>query len=85
MPAEHQVTLITRQNCHLCADASTTLTRLAAELGFAYTERDVDTDEGLSAQERFEFSDHVPVILIDGKEHGYWRVGEARFRRAIAR
>ena len=84
-PARHEVTLITRANCHLCADASVALTRLAAELGFAYQERDVDTDPGLTAHERFEFSDHVPVILIDGKEHGYWRVEEARFRRAIAR
>jgi glutaredoxin len=81
--AVHQVTLITRQDCHLCADASATLTRLAAELGFDYRERDVDTD--LSAQQRFEFGDHVPVILIDGKEHGYWRVEEARFRRALQR
>ncbi len=84
-PAEHAVTLITRQNCHLCADASATMIRLAAELGFAYTERDVDTDDGLSDRERFEFGDHVPVILIDGREHGYWRVEEARFRRALRR
>jgi hypothetical protein len=27
----------------------------------------------------------VPVILIDGKEHGYWRVEEDRFRAAITR
>jgi hypothetical protein len=24
------------------------------------------------------------VILLDGKEHGYWRVEEARLRRALA-
>jgi glutaredoxin len=86
MPAvDHQVTLITRTNCHLCADASVTMVRLAAELGFGYAELDVDTDPQLSPKERAEFSDHVPVILIDGREHGYWRVEEARFRRAIDR
>jgi glutaredoxin len=84
-PASHAVTLITRQDCHLCADASATMIRLAAELGFAYAERDVDTDAGLTDRERFEFGDHVPVILIDGKEHGYWRVEEPRFRRALNR
>jgi glutaredoxin len=67
--------------CHLCEDASTTLRRLAAELGFRYGEVDVDQDQRL----RDEYSDRVPVILIDGKEHGYWRVEEARFRRAIGR
>jgi glutaredoxin len=86
MPAvDHQVTLITRANCHLCADASVLLTALATELGFGYAERDVDTDPSLSAAERDEYGDHVPVILIDGKEHGYWRVEEARFRKALAR
>ena len=84
-PADHRVTLITRTNCHLCAGASALLTTLAVELGFGYDERDVDTDERLSAAERAEYGDHVPVILIDGREHGYWRVEEARFRKAIAR
>jgi hypothetical protein len=34
---------------------------------------------------RDQFSDRVPVILLDGKEHGYWRVEEARLRKALAR
>jgi hypothetical protein len=25
------------------------------------------------------------VILLDGKEHGYWRVEEPRFRKALAK
>jgi glutaredoxin len=86
MPApDHQVTLITRQDCHLCAEAGTTLRRLASEHRFGYRERDVDTDPGLTPAERAEFGDHVPVILIDGREHGYWRVEEARFLTAILR
>ncbi len=84
-PSDHTVTLITRLNCHLCADASATLTRLARELDFAYVERDVDHDADLTAKDRLEYGDHVPVILIDGREHGYWRVEESRFRDAIAR
>jgi glutaredoxin len=68
-------------DCHLCADAQTLLRRLASELGFGYEELDVDAD----AARRAEYSDRVPVILIDGKEHGYWRVEEDRFRAAITR
>jgi glutaredoxin len=82
MPAaDRRVTLITRVDCHLCADAETLLRRLASELGFGYEELDVDAD----AARRAEYSDCVPVILIDGKEHGYWRVEEDRFRAAITR
>jgi glutaredoxin len=80
-PIDRAVTLITRSGCHLCDDASVALTRLSAELGFGYTEVDVDADAALLA----EYSDRVPVILIDGREHGYWRLEEKRFRSAIAR
>jgi glutaredoxin len=80
-PADHQVTLVTRVDCHLCETAEQLLRRLSGELGFGYREVDVDGAQAL----RDEYSDRVPVVLIDGKEHGYWRVEEARFRKAVAR
>jgi glutaredoxin len=80
-PSDHQVTLITRTGCHLCETAEQLLRRLAGELGFGYREVDVDHSKVL----RDEYSDRVPVVLIDGKEHGYWRVEEPRFRKAVAR
>lgn len=43
--------------------------------------QDVDSD----AELRAEYGDHVPVILIDGIEHGYWQVEEQRFRAALGR
>ncbi len=82
MPAtDHEVTLITRAGCHLCEQAATVLAALRTELGFGYVELDVDADR----DRRNEYSDRVPVILIDGREHGYWRVEEPRLRRALAR
>ena len=80
-PVDHVVVLLTRAGCHLCADAAAVLHRLRGELGFRYAELDIDQDERLQD----EYSDRVPVILLDGKEHGYWRVEEARLRRALAR
>lgn len=80
-PSDHEVTLITRAGCHLCEEAEQLLRRLSGELGFAYREADVDASKVLQD----EFSDRVPVILLDGKEHGYWRVEEARLRTALAR
>jgi len=79
--SDHRVTLLTRAGCHLCTDAEVLLRRLASELGFDYEELDVDAD----LDRRAEYSDRVPVILVDGKEHGYWRVEEARLRSALAR
>jgi glutaredoxin len=75
------VTLVTRVGCHLCETAERQLRALAAELGFAYREVDVDASQVL----RDEYSDRVPVVLIDGREHGYWRVEQARLRKALSR
>ena len=57
------------------------LRRLADELRFGYAEIDIDRDQRLQDA----YSDRVPVILLDGKEHGYRRVEENRLRRALAR
>ena len=79
--ALHSVTLISRVECHLCEVAEAALRDLREELGFALEKLDVDADPGLRA----EYADRVPVILIDGREHGYWRLEEKRFRAALER
>ncbi len=80
-PVEHRVTLVTRTGCHLCEDAEARLAALSDELGFALEVLDVDADRARAN----EYSDRVPVFLIDGAEHGYWRLEEDRFRVALAR
>lgn len=79
--AGHRVTLITRDGCHLCEDAERQLAGLSDELGFELLVLDVDADRARAN----EYSERVPVILIDGAEHGYWRLEEARFRAALQR
>ena len=37
------------------------------------------TDPRLQA----EFGDLVPVVRVDGKELGYWRIDEAKLRKAL--
>lgn len=80
-PRDHTVTVITRVGCHLCEVAEQTVARLADELGFGWQTLDVDAEDA----RRHEYSDRVPVILVDGKEHGYWRVEEPRLRKALKR
>jgi glutaredoxin len=76
---DERVTLLTRVGCHLCEQAKAVLDELAAEDGFTWRELDVDADLKLAD----EFGDRVPVVLVDGREHGYWRVEPARLRRAL--
>lgn len=77
----HEVTLLTRADCTACAAAEADVRRICDELAVPWTTTDVDADRELRA----EYGDRVPVILIDGVEHGYWRVEEDRFRRALQR
>jgi hypothetical protein len=73
------VTLLSRAGCHLCEDARIVIARVAGDLGVSWTEVDVDASRELAET----FGDRVPVTLVDGVEHGYWRVEEDRLRRAL--
>jgi len=73
------VELLSRTGCHLCDDARRLVERVAIEAGVGWTEIDVDADPALRA----EFGDLVPVVRVDGKELGYWRIDEGRLRRAL--
>ncbi|MBQ1026946.1 MULTISPECIES: glutaredoxin family protein [unclassified Micromonospora] len=76
---EPRLTLITRPGCHLCADAKAALDRVVAVTGDRWTERDVSGDVELER----EYGDRLPVVLLDGREHGYWRVEEERLLRDL--
>ncbi len=77
--AVKMVTLITRVNCHLCEEAKAILERVMPDSGADWSQIDVDTDPEMRA----EYGDQVPVILIDGQMHSYFRLDEARLRQAL--
>lgn len=76
----HHVTLMTRVDCHACEQAKADIERICGDLGVPWSTEDVDADRELRA----EYGDRVPVILIDGEEHGYWSVEEPRLRAALS-
>jgi hypothetical protein len=76
-----RLTLITRVGCHLCDVAKEAMHRVAAAAGERWVEVDVDADVELVK----EYGDRVPVVLLDGREHGYWRVEEERLLRDLRR
>jgi hypothetical protein len=74
------ITLLSRPGCHLCDDARAVIATVAADLGVAWQERDITgSDSDLRA-----YGDMVPVTLIDGQQHDFWRVSETRLRAALA-
>ncbi len=79
--APPRVTLVVRDGCHLCEPAREVVARVAADLGVGWEEVDVDSDPELVAR----WSHEVPVTLVDGRQHDFWRVDETRLRDALAR
>jgi glutaredoxin len=75
-----RITFYTRPGCHLCDDARVLVERVCAELGESYVEVSVEDDPALEQR----FGHEVPVTLVDGKQHDYWRVDPARLRAALS-
>ena len=78
-PAGHRITLLSRPGCHLCDDARVVITRVATDLGVPWDERDITHSE----DDLREYWDKIPVTLIDGVQHDFWRVSEQRLRAAL--
>lgn len=72
-----RITLYTRPGCHLCEVAAAAL----EEIGEPFTEVDITSD----AELEMEYGERIPVIMLDGKEHGYWRVEKERLLRDLAK
>ncbi|GAA2268570.1 glutaredoxin family protein [Glycomyces scopariae] len=75
----NRLVLLTTRDCHLCGAAREALDRVRAATGEAWTETDVAGDAALAR----DYGDRLPVLLLDGREHGYWDVDVPRLLRDL--
>jgi hypothetical protein len=78
-----QLTLIGKPGCHLCDDAREAIRDVTQALPDAshivLEERNI-----LDEPELFDrYADEIPVVLIDGRQHTYWRVDKERLTAAL--
>jgi glutaredoxin len=84
------LTLIGKSGCHLCDEARVTINAVVGAFRAEYTgvarhiqvnlvEHDILVDEELWNK----YSEEVPVLLINGKVHNYWRIDPERLRGAL--
>jgi hypothetical protein len=82
----NELTLIVKPGCHLCEEAEAVVTRVLAEfeaerpgipvaLGF----KNILDDPELMAR----YSEEIPVLLINGRVHNYWRIDAHHLRQAL--
>ncbi|WFB08083.1 glutaredoxin family protein [Streptomyces sp. LX-29] len=78
-PTERTVTLVGKPGCHLCDDAQAVIEEICGELGASWEKKDITQDEELYRK----YWEQIPVILIDGEQHDFWRVNPQRLRKAL--
>ena len=74
-----RVTVYGKPGCHLCEDVVEVVSRVCADVGTSYAEVDITTDPDLQRR----FGEQIPVTFVDGAQHDFWRVDEARLRAAL--
>jgi hypothetical protein len=81
-----ELTLIGKPGCHLCEDAELAVDRVLASflaanpsVSASITQQNILDDAELAAR----YSEEIPVLLINGKVHNYWRIDEERFAAAM--
>ncbi len=75
-----RIILLGRPGCHLCDDAREIVRRVADDLGVTWEERDITQSE----EDMREYWEKIPVTLVDGVQHDFWRVSEDRLRAALS-
>jgi hypothetical protein len=73
------VTLIGKPDCHLCEQARHVIEHVCVELGESFVERSILDDPELADL----YWERIPVTLVDGRPHDFWRVDAQRLRKAL--
>ena len=76
---EPRVTLITKPGCHLCTLAREVVARVTDELAVGWQEQSILDIENPDPM----WWEQLPITLVDGRPHDYWRVSEGRLRTAL--
>jgi glutaredoxin len=74
-----RVVVYTKPGCHLCDDACAIVGRISRQQSVGWTAIDITDDEKLMSQ----WAEYVPVIVVDGEVHDWFRVDEDRLRAAL--
>ena len=76
---DHEVLLLSKPGCHLCDAAREVIDRVCGDLEVPWREQSILEEEDLKRR----FAEMIPVTLIDGRQHDYFRVDERRLRKAL--
>ena len=81
MTKEISLTLIGKPGCHLCDDAEAVIHEVLKDFSAELTleKQNILDDDALFAR----YSEEIPVLLINGQVHDYWRIDAVRLKAAL--
>jgi glutaredoxin-like protein DUF836 len=85
-PRDIRLTLIGKPGCHLCDDAREVVLRVMGEVEATDASRRPLLDEVSILDDdelRTRYAEEIPVLLIDGEVHNYWRIDPVRLKTAL--
>ena len=75
-----RVMLVGKPGCHLCDEAREVVAKVCAQQGVDWVEVSILDDPDLADR----YWERIPVVLVDGVPHDFWRIDEARLLAALA-
>lgn len=76
-----RVQIIGRVGCHLCDEAEAVVAEVCGQRGVQYEVVSIDDDPALAD----EYAELIPVVLVDGERHDFFRVDAGRLSQALDR
>ena len=71
--------LVGKPGCHLCDDARVVVAAVCGDMGVSWGEVSLLDDPDLADR----YAEQIPVVLVDGAVHDFWRVDSERLRMAL--
>ena len=71
--------LVGKPGCHLCDDARVVVAAVCGDMGVSWGEVSLLDDPDLADR----YAEQIPVVLVDGAVHDFWRVDSERLRKAL--
>jgi uncharacterized protein YutE (UPF0331/DUF86 family) len=77
------LTLIGKPGCHLCDEAELAVSSVIKDVSktVSLTKLNILDDSELFDK----YSEQIPVLLINGMVHNYWRIDNERLREALVK
>ena len=83
MSREIVLTLIGKPGCHLCEDAELAINSVLKDSSKKVLLQKINILDDAPLFEKY--SEQIPVLLINGLVHNYWRIDTERLQEALAR